>query len=276
MIKLKTFNNWFGLFLLLTFITLFGLLAIKSSNKINAQANSSGQSLTTTSPPTCVAHSFFGLEPWYQYLKTYPITNNNLFANQAPGCGICFNVLRNQYEPQCSSDTNNSDIPLVLLAILDDVFRIAGFASVVMIFYGAFVFVTSQGESEKVVKGRRILSATVIGSIISLSAVGLVSYIGDSLSCSSGSNCSASSSSAPITSSVSANTNTVEQFLQIALAILGAVALLYIVIGGFKYIISSGDPQKAANGRKNIIYASVGLIIAIAGEAVLTWILGQI
>lgn len=45
---------------------------------------------------------------------------------------------------------------------------------------------------------------------------------------------------------------------------LGAIfTLVFIVLGGIKFITSSGDPNKLAEARRNIIYAVVGMTLLI-------------
>jgi hypothetical protein len=75
---------------------------------------------------------------------------------------------------------------------------------------------------------------------------------------------------------INANQSELQTILQYFFGIVGALALLFVVIGGFRYIISAGDPQAAAAGRKTILYAVIGLIVALSGEAIVTWVLGQI
>ncbi len=45
------------------------------------------------------------------------------------------------------------------------------------------------------------------------------------------------------------------------LGIAGAVAVLMLVIGGVRYIISAGNPTQAEGAKKTIIYALVGIAI---------------
>ena len=54
--------------------------------------------------------------------------------------------------------------------------------------------------------------------------------------------------------------NIVEDLLQIA----GYVAFGFVVYGGFLYMTSSGQPDKATTARKTITYGLVGLVIAIS------------
>ena len=54
--------------------------------------------------------------------------------------------------------------------------------------------------------------------------------------------------------------NIVEDLLQIA----GYVAFGFVVYGGFLYMISSGQPDKATTARKTITNGLIGMVIAIS------------
>jgi amino acid transporter len=41
----------------------------------------------------------------------------------------------------------------------------------------------------------------------------------------------------------------------------GAVAVLFLIIGGFRYVISSGNPEQVEGAKKTILYAILGLIV---------------
>jgi TRAP-type C4-dicarboxylate transport system permease small subunit len=74
---------------------------------------------------------------------------------------------------------------------------------------------------------------------------------------------------------VSANSDALQLVLQIVFGIAAAVAVLYIVIGGFRYVISNGDPSGAAKARNTVIYAVVGLAVAVSAEALVTFVLAN-
>jgi hypothetical protein len=61
--------------------------------------------------------------------------------------------------------------------------------------------------------------------------------------------------------------------LQVAFGVLGAIAVLVIVIAAMQYVISAGDPQKVSKAKDTIIYAMVGLVVAILAFAIVTFIL---
>ena len=51
------------------------------------------------------------------------------------------------------------------------------------------------------------------------------------------------------------------------------VAVVVIVIAGFMYTTSQGDPNKVARAKNAILYAIVGLIIVLAAVAIVNFIL---
>src|SRR5258706_10099297 len=54
--------------------------------------------------------------------------------------------------------------------------------------------------------------------------------------------------------------------------LVGAVSVIMIIVGGLRYVISNGD-QKAVEGAKNtILYAVIGIVIAIASFAIVTFV----
>jgi len=52
----------------------------------------------------------------------------------------------------------------------------------------------------------------------------------------------------------------------------GVAALVVILIGGFMYITSSGDANKASTGKNAVIYACVGLVVVVLGRAIIGFV----
>ncbi|HSX30400.1 MAG TPA: pilin [Candidatus Saccharimonadales bacterium] len=61
--------------------------------------------------------------------------------------------------------------------------------------------------------------------------------------------------------------------LQILFGIVGVMAVLIIVISGFRYITAHGDPSAVATARRSLVYALVGLVISLAAFSIVTLVL---
>jgi type IV secretory pathway VirB2 component (pilin) len=75
---------------------------------------------------------------------------------------------------------------------------------------------------------------------------------------------------------VAASPESLQTILAVVFGVIAAVAVLIIIIQGIKFVLSSGDPQKAADARKGIIYALVGLAVALTAEAIVFVVLGRL
>lgn len=64
--------------------------------------------------------------------------------------------------------------------------------------------------------------------------------------------------------------------IQILVYVIGAVAVLMIVIGALRYVLSVGDPQKASQAKNTIIYAIVGVVLALMAQTILTFVLERL
>lgn len=65
-------------------------------------------------------------------------------------------------------------------------------------------------------------------------------------------------------------------FVEILLQVVGYVAAGFVVWGGFKYIKSEGDPARITESRAAIMNAVIGLVIALASVALVTYVQGSI
>lgn len=92
-------------------------------------------------------------------------------------------------------------------------------------------------------------------------------------------NCSPSSKAndcASLLPQVSADDSAVQGVLFIVFGVFAAVAILVIVISAINFATSEGNPDKISSAKKTIIYALVGLVIALSAEAAVFFLLGNL
>ncbi len=57
----------------------------------------------------------------------------------------------------------------------------------------------------------------------------------------------------------------VSKFYEIGLGLIGGVALIFIIYGGYIITTSKGNPDRLREGKSYILYAIIGLLLAILG-----------
>jgi uncharacterized membrane protein YidH (DUF202 family) len=75
---------------------------------------------------------------------------------------------------------------------------------------------------------------------------------------------------------VPANGDTMQVILTVVYATLGSISVLMIVFGGLRFMFSQGDSGKVAQARNTILYAVIGLVIAIAAFALAEFVIGKV
>lgn len=73
-----------------------------------------------------------------------------------------------------------------------------------------------------------------------------------------------------------ANKAQLQTALEIVFAIAAAVAVLMIVIAGFRMVTAQGNSQETAKARSTMIYAIVGLLIALTAQAIVALVLDRL
>ncbi|MDO8336594.1 MAG: hypothetical protein Q7T74_07540 [Candidatus Saccharibacteria bacterium] len=68
----------------------------------------------------------------------------------------------------------------------------------------------------------------------------------------------------------------VQNIINLLLFIAGIIAVVVIVIGGLRYVLSNGDAGAASKARNAILYAVIGLVVAIMAYAIVNFILVNI
>lgn len=58
--------------------------------------------------------------------------------------------------------------------------------------------------------------------------------------------------------------------------IIGSVAVVMIMIAGFKFVTSNGDSNNVTSARNTIIYAIVGIIVALSGQLIVQFVLNRL
>lgn len=61
----------------------------------------------------------------------------------------------------------------------------------------------------------------------------------------------------------------------VLLFIIGAVSVIMLIIGGLRYTVSGGDSNAVTGAKNTILYAIVGIIVAILAYAIVNFVLGS-
>lgn len=71
-------------------------------------------------------------------------------------------------------------------------------------------------------------------------------------------------------------TSMVKNIINLLIYVVGIVSVIMIVIGGLRYTTSSGDASGTASAKNTIMYAIVGLVVAIMAFSIVNFVIGKL
>lgn len=210
-------------------------LAVENETEANAASSSCDK-------------EFLGLRPWY-----YGLEKN-------ADCTILSPTTCKPNET-CSEEAISSGLTkfiwTIVLNILVDLFVIAGVVAVGFLIYGGYLYLRSGGDPAFAAKGRKTITASLVG----LAIVVLANVISKTIT-------------AVLTEARGQGTEAISSILNWAYAMMGLVAVIGIIFGAVVWTTSQGDPAKVKKGRDAIIYAVIGLGVVLLAVAITNLIVG--
>ncbi len=159
-------------------ILVAGIVGVTTQKASAVQPKDGGRNSEVASAADC-KRTFFGLVPWYYYMDK-SFTGSRTNANEASPCDFkCFNIFNQSVANECGK--TSSDLPALMLAIIDNLLRIAGMVAIAFVFVGAFQYTTSSGNPEQTAKARSTLINAFGGLAVALVSVAFVTFIGSRL-----------------------------------------------------------------------------------------------
>lgn len=165
--KAKVVKAIYGL---VAFLFLYSALQFLSPGGISA--NTTAVKGGSGAAEQC-SKTFLGLKPWFYYLPdaSFRAQNGSLSCNIEN-----FSLFGDK------SKDKKSDLFPVLLAVADDLVRVAGLVAVVFVITGGVKFVTSSGEPDKTKQALETIINALVGLVIAIAAAAIISFIGSRLS----------------------------------------------------------------------------------------------
>ncbi|MFZ2545312.1 MAG: hypothetical protein WAW80_05015 [Candidatus Saccharimonadales bacterium] len=68
-------------------------------------------------------------------------------------------------------------------------------------------------------------------------------------------------------------TGTFKTLTNVMLFLIGAISVIMLIVGGLRYVVSGGDSTQVTNAKNTILYAIVGIVVAILAYAAVSFVI---
>jgi hypothetical protein len=90
-----------------------------------------------------------------------------------------------------------------------------------------------------------------------------------------GTSCASGNNQTPGQAVTQVNTTVQNLITYLSIAV-GAVAVIMIIIGGFRYVTSAGSSERITGAKNTILYALIGLLVAAIAQISVHFVLNQV
>ena len=66
----------------------------------------------------------------------------------------------------------------------------------------------------------------------------------------------------------------VQTIINVLLSLIGVVAVIMLIYGGFRYVLSGGNEKSTKDARDTILFAIIGIVVAVLAFAIVNFVLG--
>lgn len=94
-----------------------------------------------------------------------------------------------------------------------------------------------------------------------------------SLNINSGANCAQATTGQP--TNLFGEGSVFTKIVDVLLFIIGAIAVIMLIIGGIRYVVSGGDSGAVTGAKNTILYAVIGIVVAILAYAAVHFVIGS-
>lgn len=126
------------------------------------------------------------------------------------------------------------------------------------------------------VQGLLLVPAIVLGVSVAVPAIAGAANCqqatGDNMSLKGGADCAQGNDQASDLFGANGIFRTITNVL---LYIIGAVAVIMLIIGAIRYVVSGGDSGAVTSAKNTILYAVVGIVVALLAYAIVNFVIGS-
>ncbi|MES2876056.1 MAG: hypothetical protein V4678_01145 [Patescibacteria group bacterium] len=88
--------------------------------------------------------------------------------------------------------------------------------------------------------------------------------------------CNAANASEPVCQATGETVDgPVQAVISTLLVVIGIVAVIMIIVGGIRYTLSNGDASQIKSAKDTILYAVIGLVVAIMAYAIVNFVVSR-
>ena len=158
------------------------------------------------------------------------------------------------------------DLPTFVSSILTALQKLIATLAIIFIIIGAFLYITSAGDSGRVEAGKKCILGALIGLALGIAAPMFFKEIATLLGW--------TPAGLPVTGSPKSLLEMAMGVVNFLLSVIGVIALIMLIIGSFMYLTAAGDESRIDTGKSIVKYSVIGIAVALSALVLVRLVAG--
>lgn len=184
--------------------------------------------------------------------------------------------------------TSFTSLQSIIKEIIQVAFMAAGLVAVIYLIIGGFRYMTASGNPEGIESAKMTIINAIIGLIVIMISFLIVNYVLQQLKVGPlyqlGVETARAEGILPTGEKATIDDplkgagiqGVITAGFNIAYGVAGLVAVIYLIIGGYQYITSQGNPDVSTQAKSTIVNSIIGLIIILTSYLIIRFALDQL
>lgn len=182
--------------------------------------------------------------------------------------GTCLEVATNACKGENLLDPASGMLWKIIGNVAYDLLIVAGIITMFVMVIGGLMYITANGSPDKVAKATGTITGGMIGAVISVSAAVIVGFIVGQVGEYSNYN--------PNAPGPTQGSGIVSSIMGTLYYAVGALSVIMIIYSGLMYMTAGGDEAKIKKAKQSLVWACVGLAVALGAWAITQFVLQNI
>lgn len=169
-------------------------------------------------------------------------------------------------------NTNLNSVVTVLVSVIKYLWAFAAAIAAIFVLVSGYQYILSAGNPEKIEKAKGGLTWAIVGFILVISSYAIVHLVQQTFrqkQATQVNNFIGPSSVGPQNAAT-----VVEKLASGLFTFAGAAAVLFLVLGGYRYVTSRGNPDETEKAKLTILYSMIGLVV-VFGSVIIFRLVGH-
>lgn len=157
-----------------------------------------------------------------------------------------------------TGDVHPGDVTILIKDLIRFLLEIIVFIGVLFLIIGGYQYITSAGNPDQIKRAKNTITGAIAGLVVVLLSWVIANFVYNHVH------------GQPLGEGL------LRDFINAALGFTTLTAVLFLIVGGYQYMTSAGNPDQIQRAKSTILYSVIGLVVILLSYAIVRFVINAL